>query len=85
MGCSCEEKNDNAADTPEQGTGVDDTGAAGTAGNTEEADMKDPGKGEWELGTPEYCKMDPTLFEDSMSGTYAVFRYGKLCHMKGTV
>ena len=35
------------------------------------------------MGTPEECKMDPTLFVDSGVANYAVFRYGKLCHIKG--
>jgi hypothetical protein len=54
------------------------------AGPDELAEYEDPGVGEWELGTPEYCKMDPTMFnDDSAIDRYAVFRYGKLCHMKG--
>lgn len=44
----------------------------------------DPGTGDWQKGTPEQCKMDPTLFRDSGIANYAVFRYGKLCHMKGS-
>jgi hypothetical protein len=35
------------------------------------------------MGTPEECKMDPTLFADSGISNYAVFRYGKKCHQKG--
>lgn len=44
---------------------------------------QDPGQSEWDKGTTEYCKMDPALFDDSAFNNYAVFRYGKLCHMKG--
>jgi len=54
------------------------------AGRGDLAEYKDPGAGEWELGTPEYCKMDPTMFnDDSAIDRYAVFRYGKLCYIKG--
>jgi hypothetical protein len=44
---------------------------------------KDPGQADWAKGTADECKMDPTLFKDSSIGVYAVFRYGKLCHIKG--
>lgn len=44
---------------------------------------KDPGKGDWQDGTPEQCKMDPSLFMDTGVANYAVFRYGLRCHMKG--
>jgi hypothetical protein len=55
----------------------------GSAEPGDRSKYKDPGTGPWEMGTPEACKMDPTLFEDSALGNYAVFRYGKLCHIKG--
>lgn len=78
-------KSGTAGKTRSAGSG----GAGGTNNNTENAGapdftkFKDPGKGAWEKGTPEECKMDPTKFDDSGLNAYAVFRYGKLCHMKG--
>jgi hypothetical protein len=45
--------------------------------------FKDPGTGAWDKGTTDDCKMDPTKFNDAAIDTYAVFRYGKLCYMKG--
>jgi len=48
---------------------------------------KDPGKGPWEQGTPEYCKIDPTKFNNSAIDpyilSYAIFRHGKLCYIQG--
>jgi hypothetical protein len=41
----------------------------------------DPGKGPWEMGTPEQCKMDVSLVRGSQN--LAVFRYGRLCHIQG--
>ncbi|HET6336251.1 MAG TPA: hypothetical protein VFG30_23680 [Polyangiales bacterium] len=52
-------------------------GAINTAG------YKDPGKGPWMMATPDECKMDPAMFDDTGIATYAVYRYGKLCHIKG--
>jgi len=79
-------------------TGVAGMGTLGEAGMAAVAGMggeaapgaedyskyQDPGTGPWVMGTPEECKMDPTLFKDSGLAAYAVFRYGKLCHMKGS-
>lgn len=48
-----------------------------------EADYRDPGTGKWEEGTPEECGMDISKLDDGRVGNYAVFRRGKLCHMKG--
>jgi hypothetical protein len=48
-----------------------------------EANYKDPGKGPWTKGTPEECKLDISKLMDTSVGTYAIFRYGKLCHIKG--
>jgi hypothetical protein len=45
------------------------------------AKYHDPGTGPWEMGTPEECKMDPSLVTGSEN--LAVFRYGKLCHIQG--
>ncbi|MBN1652243.1 MAG: hypothetical protein JXA30_00545 [Deltaproteobacteria bacterium] len=74
------------------GTPGVDTGVAGSAvpdsgvdtGTPDFTKLKDPGTGPWQEGTPEECKMDPTKFRDTGLSTYAVFRYGKLCHMKGS-
>jgi hypothetical protein len=54
-----------------------------TNGTIDTTGYKDPGKGPWMMATPDECKMDPSLFEDSSVGVYAVYRYGKLCHIKG--
>lgn len=57
-------------------------GAAGAVpGDQDYAKYHDPGTGPWEMGTPDECKMDPSL----VTGTenLAVFRYGKLCHIQG--
>jgi len=52
-------------------------------GGGDEADFKDPGKEAWTKGTPEECGMDISKLSDSTVGNYAVFRHGKLCHIKG--
>jgi hypothetical protein len=65
--------------------------AAPTAGGAAPTDpgpvdatrYRDPGTGPWPKGTPEDCKMNPAMFADTGVGNYAVFRYGKLCHIKG--
>jgi hypothetical protein len=49
----------------------------------DEADYKDPGKGEWTKGTPDECGLDIAKLKDTSVGNYAVFRRGKLCHIKG--
>jgi hypothetical protein len=41
----------------------------------------DPGKGPWEMGSPEQCKMEPSMIRGGQN--LAVFRYGKLCHIQG--
>jgi len=64
-------------------SGSDGTEAPTDTGPADFTKFKDPGKGAWEKGTPEECKMDPTKFADSSLNTYAVFRYGKMCHIKG--
>lgn len=46
-----------------------------------EMDYHDPDLGECEMGTPSDCKMDTTKIAGS--GNCAVFRYGKLCFVKG--
>lgn len=48
-----------------------------------EADYRDPGKGPWQKVDPSECKLDASKLNDRNIGTYAIFRYGKLCHMKG--
>lgn len=60
-------------------------GAGGTpaAGGGGTADYHDPGMGAWERVTPADCGIDEGALQDSAVGTYAIFRYGKLCHMKG--
>ena len=62
------------------GSGADHTGQAAPGDYSQ---YHDPGTGPFERGTPEQCKMDPTQFDDVAIATYAVFRYGLLCHMKG--
>jgi hypothetical protein len=52
--------------------------------NGSEANYKDPGKGAWEKGTPDECGIDVTKLADTSVGNYAIFRRGKLCHMKGS-
>jgi hypothetical protein len=52
-------------------------------GTINTAGYKDPGKGPWMMATPDECKMDPAMFDDTGIATYAVYRYGKLCHIKG--
>jgi hypothetical protein len=61
--------------TPEGGVSPQPTGS--------EANYKDPGKGAWVKGTPAECKLDIAKLADTGVGNYAVFRYGKLCHIKG--
>jgi hypothetical protein len=48
-----------------------------------EADYRDPGKGPWEQVPPEECGLDASRLADSNVGNYAIFRYGKMCHIKG--
>lgn len=48
-----------------------------------EADFQDPGAGPWPQVTPEECGLDATRLDDEGVGNYAIFRYGKLCHIKG--
>jgi len=55
----------------------------GMPGAEDYSRYQDPGTGAWPLGTPDECKMDASLFTDSGIANYAVFRYGKLCHIKG--
>jgi hypothetical protein len=45
------------------------------------AKYHDPGKGPWEMGTPEECRLDPAMVGPGQN--LAVFRYGKLCHIQG--
>jgi hypothetical protein len=47
------------------------------------ADYRDPGKGPWERAAPEDCGLDLTRLADSAIAHYALFRHGKLCHLKG--
>jgi hypothetical protein len=76
-------------------TGLDGTGALGgngmgmpepeqpPAASGSEADYKDPGQGPWEQVPPEQCGLDATRLDDAGVGNYAIFRFGKLCHIKG--
>lgn len=66
----------------EPGPGDDSDDDPGGFGD--EADYADPGQGPWQKVTPEQCGLDSTKFADGSVGTYAVFRHGKLCHMKGS-
>jgi hypothetical protein len=74
-----------ASPVPEAGAGASGTGAAGTGGalptDADYAKYHDPGTEAWEMGTPEECKMDPSLVAAGQN--LAVFRYGKLCHIQG--
>jgi hypothetical protein len=71
------------------GTALDPmAGSGGTAGadpsmpgDSDHAQYHDPGTGPWEMGTPEECKMDPSMVR--AGSNLAVFRYGKLCHIQG--
>jgi hypothetical protein len=63
--------------------GVGTGGAPVVTPGGSEADYRDPGTGPWEQVTPEQCGLDSTRFADSSVATYAVFRYGKMCHRKG--
>jgi hypothetical protein len=60
---------------------ADDTAEASLAGS--EANYKDPGTGPWQKVSPELCGLDMSKVDDSEIANYAVFRFGKLCHMKG--
>lgn len=77
-------------------SGLDGTGAADGASDPganepgpapapagSEADYRDPGQGPWEQVPPEQCGLDAARLDDASVGNYAVFRYGKLCHIKG--
>jgi len=64
---------------PDPGTTTPGPGAPAAEGDF--AKYHDPGKGPWEMGTPEQCKMDPSLIGGGQN--LAVFRYGKLCHIQG--
>ena len=66
------------------GVGGSSGGTAGVPIDGSEADYLDPGAGPWEQVTPEQCGLDSSRFNDGNVGTYAVFRYGKLCHRKGS-
>jgi hypothetical protein len=48
-----------------------------------EADYRDPGTGPWQQVPPEECGLDSAQLDDAQVGNYAIFRYGKLCHIKG--
>jgi hypothetical protein len=61
------------------------SGAAGTPGaGGASASYLDPGTGPWQKVSPEDCGLDSTKLADSGVATYAIFRFGKLCHMKGS-
>jgi hypothetical protein len=61
--------------TPAAGSG------ATTPGDDAYAQYHDPGKGPWEMGTAEDCKMDTSRI--AAGENLAVIRYGKLCHIQG--
>jgi hypothetical protein len=62
---------------PDTGT----TAPTDTTPNTDPPPYHDPGTGPWEMGTPEECKLEPSMI---MAGqNLSVFRYGKLCHNQG--
>lgn len=46
-----------------------------------EADWKDPGAGEWEMGTAEECGINPAMIQ--ARGNIAAYRRGKLCFISG--
>ncbi len=81
-------------ETPPAPTGLDGAGAsAGGAAGLDpeapapagsEADYADPGQGPWEQVPPEDCGLDAARLDDGNVANYAVFRYGKLCHIKGS-
>ncbi len=74
-----------AGDMNAGGAGNMNAGGAGTGGTMPGEDpyakYHDPGKGPWEKGTPEECKMDTSLVGGGSN--LAVIRYGKLCHIQG--
>lgn len=57
--------------------------AAPPVNSGNEADYKDPGTGAWEKVDPSACGLDASKLQDTSIQTYAVFRRGKLCIMKG--
>ena len=46
-----------------------------------EADFKDPGLGDWEMGSQEECKINTAMIQ--ARGNIAAYRYGKLCFISG--
>ena len=48
-----------------------------------ESDYADPGRGPWERVPPEDCGLDAARLDDGNVANYAIFRYGKMCHIKG--
>lgn len=46
-----------------------------------EADFKDPGLGDWEMGSDEECKINTAMIQ--ARGNIAAYRYGKLCFIAG--
>lgn len=64
---------------------ADVTDATATADDASESTdpppYHDPGTGEWEMSTPEECKLDPSMVTPGQN--LSIFRYGKLCHNQG--
>lgn len=55
----------------------------GPAPTGSESDYADPGQGPWEQVPPEECGLDAARLDDGNVANYAIFRYGKMCHIKG--